>query len=121
MLHAFDDSTGQELWGFIPPDLLTKLHALHEDVMEIFVDGSARAYLTRDAFGSVTKAILLFGERRGGNRYYALDVTDPEIPKYLWEINPDAVGSPYAEMGQTWSTPYIGRIAYGQERNGWLS
>ena len=113
MLHAFDDSTGQELWGFIPPDLLTKLHALHEDVMEIFVDGSARAYLTRDAFGSVTKAILLFGERRGGNRYYALDVTDPEIPKYLWEINPDAVGSPYAEMGQTWSTPYIGRIAYG--------
>jgi type IV pilus assembly protein PilY1 len=115
MLHAFDDSTGQELWGFIPPDLLNKLHALHEDVLQIFVDGSPRAYITRDIYGSVNKAILIFGERRGGNRYYALDVTDPDVPKYLWEINPEAVGSPYAEIGptgQTWSTPYIGKIAY---------
>jgi len=113
MLHAFDDATGEELWGFIPPNLLSKLHALHEDVLELFVDGSPRAYITRDAFGSITKAIVIFGQRRGGNRYYALDVTDPQVPKYLWEINPDASGSPYVEMGQTWSTPYIGKITYG--------
>jgi type IV pilus assembly protein PilY1 len=113
MLHAFDDSTGEELWGFIPPDLLDKLHALHEDVMELFVDGSPKAYITRDVDGSINKAIVVFGERRGGNRYYALDVTDPSAPRYLWEINPDASGSPYAEMGQTWSTPYIGKIIYG--------
>jgi len=113
MLHAFDDSTGEELWGFIPPDLLNKLHALHEDILELFVDGSPKAYITRDAFGSINKAIVIFGERRGGNRYYALDVTNPQVPKYLWEINPGASGSLYAEMGQTWSTPYIGKITYG--------
>ena len=113
MLHAFDDSTGEELWGFIPPDLLSKLHALHEDVLELFVDGSPKAYITRDTDGSITKAIIIFGERRGGNRYYALDVTNPQDPEYLWEINPDASGSPYSEMGQTWSTPFIGRINYG--------
>jgi type IV pilus assembly protein PilY1 len=116
MLHAFDDANGQELWGFIPPDLLSKLQALHQDVLQIFVDGSPRPYITRDSTGVVNKAILIFGERRGGNRYYALDVTNPDVPKYLWEINPDAVGSPYAEIGttgQTWSTPYIGKIAYG--------
>ncbi len=113
MLHAFDDSSGAELWGFIPPDLVNKLHALHEDVLESFVDGSPKAYVTRDISGTITKAILVFGERRGGNRYYALDVTIPSAPKYLWEINPDLTGSPYAEMGQTWSTPYVGKIAYG--------
>jgi type IV pilus assembly protein PilY1 len=113
MLHAFNDSTGEELWGFIPPDLLPKLHALHEDVLESFVDGSPKAYISRNADGSINKAIVVFGQRRGGNRYYALDVTNLSGPQYLWEINPDAIGSPYAEMGQTWSTPYIGKIAYG--------
>jgi type IV pilus assembly protein PilY1 len=113
MLHAFDDSSGAELWGFIPPNVLNNLHALHEDVLQSFVDGSPKAYVTRDSSGTINKAILIFGERRGGNRYYALDVTTPSAPKYLWEINPDLTDSPYAEMGQTWSTPYVGKIAYG--------
>jgi type IV pilus assembly protein PilY1 len=113
ILHAFDDSTGEELWGFIPPNLLNKLQALHLDVLESFVDGSPRANVTRDTDGSINKAILVFGQRRGGNRFYALDITNPASPQYLWEINPDASGSPYVEMGETWSTPYIGKIAYG--------
>jgi type IV pilus assembly protein PilY1 len=113
MLHAFDDDTGEELWGFIPPNLLNKLQALHEDVLESFVDGSPKAYVTRDTGGSINRAILIFGQRRGGNRYYALDITNPAAPQYLWEINPDAPSSPYVEMGETWSTPYIGKIAYG--------
>jgi len=33
MLHAFDDSDGTELWGFVPPNLFTKLQALHADVV----------------------------------------------------------------------------------------
>ena len=113
MLHAFDDDTGQELWGFIPPNVLTNLQALHTDLLQIFVDGSAKAYISRNTDGSVSQAILIFGERRGGNRYYALDVTDPSAPRYRWEINPDGAGSPYVEMGQSWSTPYIWKIAYG--------
>jgi len=111
MLHAFDDNTGGELWGFIPPNVLPNLQGLHSDVLVTFVDGSPKAYITRNTDGSISKAILIFGERRGGNRYYALDVTNPSVPKYLWEINPDAPGSPYVEMGQTWSGPSIGKIA----------
>jgi type IV pilus assembly protein PilY1 len=113
MLHAFTDGTGEELWAFIPPNLLTRLQALHADVIESFVDGSPRVYIARNPDGSINRVILIVGQRRGGNRYYGLDVTNPVSPQYLWEINPDAVGSPYAEMGQTWSTPYIGKIAYG--------
>ena len=66
MLHAFDDSDGSELWGFIPPNLLNKLQALHLDVVESFVDGSPKAYITYGSDGKISKALLIFGERRGG-------------------------------------------------------
>ncbi len=111
MLHAFDDDTGQELWGFIPPNLLNNLQALRADVVESFVDGSPKAYLEYRADGSINRAILIFGERRGGDHYYALDVTNPASPRYLWEIGPSTTG--FAELGQTWSSPNIGKIAYG--------
>ncbi len=113
MLHAFDDETGEELWAFIPPNLLNKLQALRADVVEFFVDGSPKAHIIYNSDGSINKAIMIFGQRRGGNRYYAIDVTNPLRPQYLWEINPDASGSSYSEMGQSWSTPNIGKIAYG--------
>jgi type IV pilus assembly protein PilY1 len=108
MLHAFDDTTGEELWGFIPPNLLTKLQALHADVIESFVDGSPKVYISQDFNGRINKAILMFGERRGGDHYYALDITDPLTPKYLWKISPDLPG--YAELGQTWASPIVGKI-----------
>jgi len=111
MFHAFNDTTGEEAWAFIPPNLLPALQALRLDINATFVDGSPRAYITRNVDGSINKAILIFGQRRGGNRYYALDVTTPSTPTYLWEINPNAIGSPYAEMGETWSSPNIGKIA----------
>jgi type IV pilus assembly protein PilY1 len=111
MLHAFDDSDGTELWGFIPPNLFTNLQALHADVVESFVDGSPRAYVARNPDGSVSQAILVFGERRGGNQYYALDITDPVNPRYLWNIGPSTLG--FEELGDSWSAPNIGKIAYG--------
>jgi type IV pilus assembly protein PilY1 len=119
MLHAFDDSDGRELWGFIPPNLLNKLQALHADVIENYVDGSPRAFLTYDSDGDITQAILIFGERRGGNRYYALDVTDPDSPQFLWEINSAqrvfqitiTNTTDYQRIGQTWAAPMVGKIA----------
>jgi len=113
MFHAFDDETGEELWAFIPPDLLNKLQALHQDVLESFVDGSPRAYVSRNTDGSIYQAILIIGERRGGNYYYALDVTNPLAPQYIWKIGPEISG--FSELGQTWSTPSIGKVAIGAE------
>jgi type IV pilus assembly protein PilY1 len=120
MLHAFDDSDGSEAWAFIPPNLLSNLKALRADVNAVFVDGSPKAYIEHDSHGDVQKAILIFGERRGGNRYYALDVTTPTSPTFLWEISPDGrryltnpidSAADYLKMGQTWSAPTIGKVA----------
>jgi type IV pilus assembly protein PilY1 len=119
MLHAFDDATGEELWGFIPPNLLDRLKELHTETPGIFVDGSPKAYITYDDSGNVTKAILIFGLRRGGSYYYALDVTNPTAPKYLWRIyrNRENIGGGstnyYQDLGDTWSTPAIVKVAYG--------
>ena len=106
MFHAFDNATGEELWGFIPDELLNRLRNLASgNKLEYFVDGSPKAYIT----GS--QKIIVFGLRRGGSYYYALDVTDPDHPGFLWEIGPETTG--FSEMGQTWSTPQIGKIKYG--------
>jgi len=110
MLHAFNDSDGEELWAFIPQNFLSRLMELHTDTPGIFVDGSPKAYTSYDSNGNLTQAILIFGLRRGGNYYYALDVTNPLAPKYLWRIEK---GSTFQDLGQTWSTPVIGKVAYG--------
>jgi len=106
MLHAFDDDTGEELWAFIPPNLLPYLKKFNEELtLQIFVDGSPKAYAGTD------RTVIIFGDRRGGNRYIALDVTSPLSPAFLWEISPSRTG--YEELGQTWGTPRIGMIKDG--------
>jgi type IV pilus assembly protein PilY1 len=106
MFHAFEDASGEELWGFIPSELLSRLKDLARGRgLQYYVDGSPKAYITE------SKKIVVFGLRRGGNHYYALDVTDPERPRFLWKIGPETPG--YSEMGQSWSAPHMGKIRYG--------
>jgi type IV pilus assembly protein PilY1 len=118
MLHAFDNATGNELWAFIPPDLLKNLNNFSNSLtsLQIFVDGAPKAYVNyvynaNGSIQSVTQAILIFGERRGGNTYTALDVTSQSTPKFLWSISPSTTG--YSELGQSWSTPILGQIKNG--------
>ncbi|NIO03075.1 MAG: hypothetical protein GTN74_00245, partial [Proteobacteria bacterium] len=117
MLHAFLDSDGSELWGFVPPDLLGKLKLLNGATLEYFVDGAPKAtIIDNDGDGTVEpqdgdQVILVFGQRRGGDHYHALDVTNPYEPRYLWEISPELPD--YSEMGQSWSTPTVGQLRIG--------
>jgi type IV pilus assembly protein PilY1 len=103
MLHAFRESDGVELWGFIPPDLLGNLRLLAVSGGDhlFFVDGSPVAADVK--IGGSWKTVVIFGERRGGRSYYALDITNPTNPTYLW-------GFTDSRMGETWSTPAIGKV-----------
>jgi Tfp pilus tip-associated adhesin PilY1 len=84
---------GREAWAFVPPDQLNRLRYIlegfnHED----YVDSSPKIYFHDvDEDGRVEsvdgdKVILVCGLRKGGSSYFALDVTDPDMPKYLWRI-----------------------------------
>ena len=121
MLHAVLDSDGSELWAFIPPNLLDKLKLLSGDNLEYFADGSPTAAVIDNNMNGVIepeapendRVIVISGERRGGTHYYALDVTDPLSPQYLWEVSPE--DPVFSEIGQTWGTPVFGRILYGNQ------
>ncbi|MFH1935169.1 MAG: PilC/PilY family type IV pilus protein [Pseudomonadota bacterium] len=114
MLHAVKDSTlstpasddGREMWAFIPPDQLHRLKDMVEgESHQYYVDSSPKVYI-RDVNGNGTievnvdsdgdddvddddkdQVILVCGERKGGTSYFALDVTNPERPFFLWRIS----------------------------------
>jgi type IV pilus assembly protein PilY1 len=109
MLHCIDDTDGSEVWAFVPPAVLPNLKLYQEGSSHPYlVDGSAKLYQERNSAGVITKAIVIFGQRAGGNNYYALDVTTPASPRYLWNINSSSSG--FSELGQTWSDPVIGTV-----------
>ncbi len=103
MLHAFRESTGEELWAFIPDNVLNRLKELTAPSYDhpYYVDSSPIAADVKT--GGSWKTILVFGQRRGGRSYYALDITDPTNPSFLWSFTD-------TKMGETWSEPAIGPV-----------
>ncbi len=121
MIHCFDVLTGEELWAFIPYNLLSKLKNMWAvDVTsgdryfnrDVFVDGSP---VVEDVLiNGNWKTVLICGQGPGqgvkqgadatGNYYFALDLTDIEAPQPLWEFTD-------VRLGETWSTPEIGRVS----------
>jgi type IV pilus assembly protein PilY1 len=106
MLHAFRESDGAEIWAFIPPDLLDSLHSLTAKSGEhlFFVDASPIAADIK--VSGAWKTVVVFGLRRGGMFYYALDITDTTNPTFLWSFTD-------SRMAETWSEPAIGKVKIG--------
>ena len=110
-LHAIDADTGEELWSFLPNELLSrsaallfnpsaqyKSYGIDGDVVPVFLDRDDNGVIDGDDF-----AYIVFGMRRGGSSYYALDVTNKNAPKLLWNVSRPG-------MGQSWSRPTITRV-----------
>ena len=114
-VHAFRETDGTELWAFIPPDLLPGLKDLvaTSGDHQFFVDSSPIAVDIKVS-GS-WKTIVVFGLRRGGNFYYALDITDTTNPQYMWSWPCPTCGTPVTDpkLGETWSEPSIGKVKIG--------
>ena len=110
-LHAFDASTGAELWSFVPKEFLPRFTQLYFDAESKYkqygIDGSI-VPVVKDANknGIVDGAdfvYLIFGLRRGGSNFYALNVTNKTSPQLLWKVS-------YPEFGESWSTPVVTRL-----------
>ncbi|PVV11059.1 MAG: hypothetical protein B6D77_07335 [gamma proteobacterium symbiont of Ctena orbiculata] len=100
VLEAFDEETGEELWAFMPSDLLGDIQTLYNNnpasIPHYGLDGPLTVYET----GGHKMAIV--GMRRGGSNYYLLDITDRLNPRFVTTIN-SAAG--LSRLGQTWSKP----------------
>ena len=122
-VHSFDLGTGDELWAFVPPDLLPKLirlalgdrHELMVDgtpmVRDVWVDLNADHQKQADEF----RTVAITGEREGGRSYFALDVTDPMRPRFLWNWPPPNTNDALV-AGESWNdlgpaAPPVGPIA----------
>jgi type IV pilus assembly protein PilY1 len=117
---------GSELWGFIPSEFIIKLSRMHDNspvlklastpsgivptpqTKDYFVDGSTGVYQQMKADGTINKAYLYLAMRRGGQLLYALDVTTPADPKFLWSKSSSDPG--FSELGQTWSQPKVASV-----------
>ncbi len=131
MLHAFlsgtyvsgsyDAGTGEELFGYVPYNLLENLedflpadltkHGYYVDssprVADVWIDNNSNG--TKES--SEWRTVLISGFRKGGYGFFALDVTDPpddtdysNYPRVLWEYTNSA------NVGESWSEPYIGKV-----------
>lgn len=105
MLHAFDASTGEERWAYVPPQQLSEMWRLADNNYathhRYYLDGPLTVSDIYD--GTAWKTILVGAMGKGGRAVYALDVTDPASPKALWNFTND-------NLGYTYGTPIITKI-----------
>lgn len=122
-LHAFDASNpiapsaaspdasgGEEIFAFMPKELLENIpdHYQPADSFDHIygLDGTITRWhndtnndgIVNDGPNSM---MLVFGMRRGGSHYYALDVTNPQLPEFKWQIS--STDADFAKMAQSWS------------------
>lgn len=122
VVHAVNPDDGKERWAFMVPEGLSKIAAIKANVAGQHIevaDGSPVLVTTLD-----NKRLLVFGMRRGGRAYYALDVSDENAPKFAWKIanNQKCLGTTcsastdFSELGYAWSVPVAGFIrGYGDD------
>ena len=112
-LHAIAGDTGEELWAFIPKQLLSNLTRLYFDPNSKYkqygIDGNVVPIVKDvDQDGQIEPSdgdfvIIIFGMRRGGETYFAVDVTNKNSPNLIWTQD-------FFEGGESWSTPVIARM-----------
>ncbi len=128
ILHALDGDTGEELWAFMPQELLddiaTNFIADWDEAKPHDTDGQPipatdHGHVTKPGVYGLDgptvvyeldngKRYLVQGMRRGGRNYYALDITNPTKPEMAWNI----IGGTgdFTAMGQTWSKPIFTKV-----------
>jgi len=135
-IHAFDatkplapDNTtpditgGAELFAFMPKELLPNLPELHtptNDAEHVYgLDGPITRWhndKNKDGMVNGTDTVqLVFGMRRGGYSYYSLDVTNPNLPAFKWQISKGDVG--FEKLAQTWSRASLVSVQVGTDES----
>lgn len=103
---------GSERWAYLPdPDLLKNLGGYYNKELDgsldhvYGLDAELTIDVERTAEGQIDHARLYMGQRRGGNKYFGLDVTNgyslTNPLSKLWTI--EGGSGDFVAMGQTWA------------------
>lgn len=142
--------SGYEKWTFMPEEFLPRLKRLRDnnpagsasaprkageaaavkfnsEGKVYFADGGIAVYVNDGNHdgklaGAADTVQIFISMRRGGRLLYAMDISDPDTPKFMWkkgcpepsstESTAPACDAGYGELGQTWSQPTVARIRY---------
>lgn len=126
-LHAIDSDDGSEVFSFMPKELLPNIETYYESISTLSkvygLDGSITVWRNESDDDDFTiessdgdHVYLYMGMRRGGDAYYALDVTDRSNPKLKWQIDSTTTG--FGDLGQTWSTAKLSKIKWNCDSDG---
>ncbi|HWB75762.1 MAG TPA: type IV pilin biogenesis protein [Nannocystaceae bacterium] len=126
LLHAFQLDSGNELWGYLPRDLLANAASEaangaasmgQPDDIDDHVYGVASTInhaLSFDATNTRWVDLGVFGFGAGGYEYYGLDLShmSPESTEgpfeLLWATSDDGIDDLYDDLlGQTWARPAL--------------
>ncbi|MGK0498549.1 MAG: type IV pilus assembly protein PilY1 [Oceanicoccus sp.] len=117
-LHAIDAANGNEVFSFVPKELLPNLSLYYNatggfNAKEYGLDGAMSIWRhDDDGDGTIESGDFVYlyqPMRRGGQNLYAFDLTDREVPKMIWQIDGSALDTTpagdYRDLAQTWSAP----------------
>ncbi len=108
MLHAFDAQTGAEVWAYVPTMVIPNLYKLadkdYANRHQFYVDATPTVADVK--ISGEWRTVLVGGLGAGGKGYYALDVTDPQNPRALWEFT-------HANLGFTYGRPEVTKLKDG--------
>ncbi|MES9968637.1 MAG: hypothetical protein ABW092_01300 [Candidatus Thiodiazotropha sp.] len=111
VLEAIDAETGEELWAFMPLDLMPNIRLLRSN------NPSNTPYYGLDGPMTIyeigNRKLAIIGMRRGGEKYHMLDISNRMAPEYITEISSEASPGQYARLGQTWSKPLFVQMRIG--------
>lgn len=134
-VHAISTSDGVEQFAFMPEALLPNIKLLKDNLKSTSLkprrygmdntvalwvnDANGNGVIYGDPTAETTEG-LNDGEfvyayatmGRGGRNIYALDITDRDAPKILWQIIGGTTPG-FERLGQTWSMPVKTRIQVG--------
>ncbi len=130
-LHAFkvaashkDDPSpaatlsNNEVWSFVPPYVLPSIGSMYPNTPANLLDGRIairdipleRTLTQAEDSNAPYRTVLVASGGIAGGYYFALDITRPEKPEFLWQLSTDAAGTPI--FGNSAGEPAIGLIAY---------
>ena len=125
MLHGFNAASGQETFAFVPTAVIPNLYLLAKPNYNnasasqhtYYVDGSP--VIADVYFGNAWHKVLIGTLRGGGRSIFALDITDPDAVKLLWEFSGEASSAggnsqTNAALGYSFGTPLVSRLHTGQ-------
>ncbi|CAN7476653.1 pilus assembly protein [Rhizobacter sp. LjRoot28] len=120
MLHAFDASSGNEEWAFVPTQVIPNLWRLADAAYDknhlAFVDASPtladvfEPSKDGDSKPGTWRTVLVGGLGGGGRQFYAIEVTNPASPRLLWEYSV----SDDANLGLSFGNPIVTKLKDGK-------